>query len=130
MKQIKSFLVVGLSLTALAVQAQPVDSVKFFTDETVVEMTLTTDIVKMQREKGVDVFQPATVRLKLNDNTVIEEPVAVAPRGHFRREFCNIPPIMIDFSTTGSPRLSPLGKLKLVIGLGTNGNDEQLLLRE
>jgi len=130
MKKFKGFLVVCLTLSAVLAQAQKIDSVKFFTEESIVEMTLSTDIVKMQREKGEDVFQPATVSLRLSDNTVIEEPVAVAPRGHFRREFCNIPPIMVDFKTTGSPRLSPLGKLKLVIGCGTNGNDEQLLLRE
>jgi hypothetical protein len=119
-----------LTTVALFAQSQPVDSVKFFTDESLVEMTLTTDIAKMQREKGVDVFQPATVSLRFSDNTVVEEQITVAPRGHFRREFCTIPPIMVDFSTPLSPRLSTLGKLKLVIGCGTNGNDEQLLLKE
>jgi len=112
MKKIKWLLLVSFITSALLVQAQPVDSVKFFTEEGIVEITLTTDIAKMQKEKGEDVFQPATVSLRFADNTVIEEPIAVAPRGHFRREFCNIPPIMVDFSTPTSPRLSPLGKLK------------------
>lgn len=110
--------------------AQGVDSAKFFTDEAVIEMNLSTDIVKMQREKGVDMYQPATVKLVFPDKTTIEEPIQVAPRGHFRREYCNIPPIMIDFKTATSPRLSPLGKLKLVIGCGTSGNDESLLFKE
>lgn len=130
MKKIKWLLLVCFITSASLVQAQKIDSVKFFTDEGIVEMTLTTDIAKMQKEKGEDVFQPATASLKFPDNTVIEEPIAVAPRGHFRREYCNIPPIMVDFKTATSPRLSPLGKLKLVIGCGTNGNDEQLLLKE
>jgi hypothetical protein len=107
-----------------------IDSVKFFTDEGIVEMTLTTDIKKMQAEKGVDMFQPATVQCKFPDSTSIEEQIQVAPRGHFRREYCAIPPIMMSFRNSTSPRLSPLGKLKLVIGCGTNGNDEQLLLKE
>lgn len=93
-------------------------------------MTLTTDIPQMQKEKGEDMFQAATVKLRFPDSTVIEEPITVAPRGHFRREYCNIPPIMVDFKNPTSPLLSPLGKLKLVIGCGTNGNDEQLLLKE
>jgi hypothetical protein len=54
----------------------------------------------------------------------------VAPRGHFRREYCSIPPILIDFKSPASPRLSSLGKLKLVIGCGSKGNDEQLVLKE
>jgi hypothetical protein len=130
MKKIRFFFLLSFLTSALFAQSQKIDSVKFFTEEAILDITLTTDIVKMQREKGEDVFQPATVSLKFADNTVIEEPIAVAPRGHFRRDFCNIPPIMVDFKTATSPRLSPLGKLKLVIGCGTNGNDEQLLLKE
>ncbi len=130
MKKIKWIFLVCLSATSWLTQAQKIDSVKFFAEDALIEMTLTTDIVKMQKEKGVDMFQPATVSLKFADNSVIEEPVSVAPRGHFRREYCNIPPIMVDFKTLTSPRLSPLGKLKLVIGCGSNGNDEQLLIKE
>ncbi len=130
MKKIKAFLLLLMTASTIMVQAQPIDSVKFFTEEGLIEMSLTTDIAKMQKEKGVDMFQEATVTLRFPDNTVIEEPVTVAPRGHFRREYCNIPPIMVDFSSIRSPRLSPLGRLKLVIGCGSNGNDEQLLLKE
>lgn len=123
-----------LSLTILGILStkaqQPIDSVRFFTDEAIIEMTLTTDIRKMQTEKGEEVYQPATVVCRFPDSTVIEEPILVAPRGHFRRENCNIPPIMMNFRNSGSPRLSSLGKLKLVIGCGTNGNDEQLVLKE
>lgn len=115
---------------SLMVHAQRVDSARFFSEEGIIDMTLTTDIAQMQKAKGEDMFQQATVSLRFPDSSVIAEPVTVAPRGHFRREYCNIPPIMVDFSSPLSPRLSSLGKLKLVIGCGTNGNDEQLLLKE
>lgn len=130
MKKTKWFLLLFFTVSAFVTNAQKIDSLKFFTDEGIIDMKLTTDIVKMQREKGEDVYQQATVSLTLPDGKTIDEPVMVAPRGHFRRDNCNIPPIMIDFSNTGSPKLSPLGKLKLVIGCGSNGNDEQLLLKE
>ncbi len=131
MKQIIGLLLLFVGAGTLSTQAQAkVDSAKFFTDEAVVDMTLTTDIKKLQGTKGEDVFQDATVTLRFPDSTVIEEPITIAARGHFRREFCNIPPIMVDFSNASSPKLSPLGKLKLVIGCGTTGNDEQLLIRE
>jgi hypothetical protein len=130
MNKIKGPFLVWFIFNAILVQAQPVNSAKFFTEESIVDMTLTTDIRKLQTEKGVDIFQAATVTCRFPDSTVIEEPILVAPRGHFRRDFCNIPPVMIDFSNVSSPKLTPLGKLKLVIGCGTNGNDEQLLIRE
>lgn len=130
MKKIKWLLLLCFAANSITTQAQKVDSVKFFMDEGVVEMTLTTDIRKLQSEKGEDMFQDATISCRFPDSTVIDESIMVAPRGHFRRDFCNIPPIMIDFSNASSPRLSPLGKLKLVIGCGTSGNDEQLLIKE
>ena len=130
MKKSKWILVAGLVINSFFAQAQSVDSIKFFTEEGIIEMTLTTDIAKMQREKGEVVFQPATASLKFPDNTVIAEPVTVAPRGHFRREYCDVPPILIDFKSLTTPLLSPLGKLKLVIGCGSRGNDEQLLIKE
>ena len=130
MKKSKWILVAGLVINSFFAQAQSVDSIKFFTEEGIIEMTLTTDIAKMQREKGEAVLQPATASLKFPDNTVIAEPVTVAPRGHFRREYCDVPPILIDFKSLTTPLLSPLGKLKLVIGCGSRGNDEQLLIKE
>jgi len=130
MKQAKWLLFAGFATISLLTEAQKVDSVKFFTDEAVIDITLSTDIKKMQSEKGEEVYQPASVILRFPDGTSIEEPISVAPRGHFRREYCNIPPIMMNFRNNTSPRLSSLGKLKLVIGCGTNGNDEQLVIKE
>ena len=123
----------GLALLASATIAQSkqkIDSIAFFKDEGTIEISLSTDIPKLQKEKGADAFQPATISMKFPEQTVIEEPVTIAPRGHFRRENCNIPPILVDFKSPASPRFSPLGKLKLVIGCGANGNNEQLVLRE
>ena len=125
-----SFLLLALFTFSALVNAQPVNKTIFFTDERLIDMTLTTDIKKLQNEKGVDVFQPATVATRFSDSSVIEEPVTVAPRGHFRRDYCNIPPIYIDFNNGTPQSLSLLGKLKLVIGCGTRGNDEQLLIKE
>lgn len=126
-----TFLFILLFLAAsFRLDAQAVNSSKFFTDEAVIDMTLTTDIRKLQTEKGIEVFQPATIISRFPDSSVIEEQILVAPRGHFRRDNCNIPPVLVDFSNTTSPRHTPLGKLKLVIGCGTRGNDEQLLIKE
>lgn len=120
------FLLVSLISTA---QKQQVDSLKFFTDEQVIEMTLKTDIKALQRQKGDDVFQGGSVIMKFPDNTVVNEKIQVGARGKFRRGFCRIPPMMINFRTPGSA-LSNLGKLKLVISCGSRSGDEELLLKE
>lgn len=111
-------------------RAQQVDSLKFFTDEPPVDMQLTTDIRALQNEKGKDVFQPADVKFHFPDGTEIAEPILVGARGNFRRGFCRIPPIMMQFRNESSPRLSSLGKLKLVIPCGAANADEELVLKE
>jgi hypothetical protein len=116
--------------SSVSLKEPVIDSVGFFTDESLISMTLTTDIKKLKSEKKDDVFQEATVTMRFPDSTVIEEGITVAARGHFRRDFCNIPPMMVDFKTPNSPKLSALGKLKLVIGCGNGTDDEVLLLKE
>ena len=132
MKYTRSFLfAISVSLLAvLQTSAQPVDSLKFFADEPLIEMELTTDIKSLQTEKGQDVFQPATVKMKFPEGEVIDEAIQVGPRGKFRRGYCRIPPIMMQFRNTTSPKLSSLGKLKLVIACGAATGDEELLLKE
>ena len=129
MKKIFQLIVPALLFCTHTVSAQLVDSIKFFTDETLIEMSLSTDIKALQTEKKLDVFQPADITLTFQDNQVITQHRAVGARGHFRRDFCTIPPLMLNFRGPGS-RLSSLGKLKLVIGCGSKADDEQLILKE
>lgn len=119
-----------LNIFSAQAQTSPVDSIKFFTDEGVIDLTLTTDIKKLQTEKKLEVYQDASVVMRFPDSTVISEGIRLYARGHFRRENCNIPPIMLNFRNATSPMLNPLGKLKLVIGCGNGANDEQLVLKE
>lgn len=129
MKKIILFLFITSFLQAA--KAQVVDSIRFFTDEQIIEMTLNTDIRGLQNQKGNDVFQDGTVTMKFPDSSVITENVKVGARGNFRRGYCRIPPMMINFrSDTGNSRLQKLGKLKLVLGCGVKASDEELLLKE
>lgn len=110
--------------------AQPIDSIRFFTDESIITIDLTTDIKQLQTSQGEEVYQDADVNFQFPDSTHIQEKIRVAARGHFRREFCNIPPLLLNFKNSSSPRLASLGKLKLVIGCGRNAGDEALVLKE
>jgi hypothetical protein len=131
MKKIKWILFVCLSFPCFSASAQTViDSVRFFTDEAVVEMTLTTDIKKLQDKKSIEAYQPAQVSVKMPGGTSIDEQIRLFARGKSRRENCLIPPIMLNFRNSTSPKLRSLGKVKLVVGCGSSEIDEQLVLKE
>jgi len=129
-KNFWSIIIAILLIPVFSRSQAPIDSVQFFADDKLIELSLTTDIKNLQREKKINVYQPANVSLKFPDGKVITEDIRACARGHFRRDFCTIPPIMLNFHNPTSPILNPLGKLKLVIGCGTSGDDEQLVLKE
>ena len=93
-------------------------------------MDLATDLKKLVSEKKVETYQPATVTCRFPDSSVISEPIRLSARGEFRRTECFVPSIKLDFKSESSPRLSPLHKLKLVVGCGARADDERLLLKE
>lgn len=127
------YLIVSVILASFHLLAQgqpPVDSTRFFTDETILDVTLTTDMRKLRADNRNTAFQPATIRLIMPDSSIIQEAITVAPRGKSRREICRLPPLMLNFRTSAASRLRTLGKLKLVIGCGITDLDEQLLLKE
>src|SRR5260221_3131681 len=130
MKKIKWLFIISLLASCFASQAQSLDSVKFFAEDKLLEMTLNTDIRNLQTEKKLNAYQPANVELRFPDSTVISEGIRLCARGHFRRDYCKIPPILLNFHNPTSPRLNQLGKLKLVIGCGSSGEDEQLIFKE
>ncbi|HMU47969.1 MAG TPA: hypothetical protein PKC72_16475 [Chitinophagaceae bacterium] len=130
MKKFLTALVIFFLIFKLSVFAQPVDSIRFFTDDKLVDLTLTTDIRNLQNQKGDEQYQDASVVCRFPDSTTINEQIRVCARGVFRRDYCRIPPMFLNFRNPTSPRLHPLGKLKLVIGCGMKTADEELLLKE
>lgn len=130
MKKKLTALVILFLILKQGVHSQPVDSISFFTDNKLVDLTLTTDIRSLQNQKGDEQYQDASVICRFSDSTVIDEKVRVCARGNFRRGYCRIPPMFLNFRNPTSPRLQPLGKLKLVISCGQKSADEELLLKE
>jgi len=130
MKKIKWLLPVIFILNINISQSQVIDSLKFFTDESLVEMTLTTDIKKLQDKKSIESYQPAEITVVMPDKTSITEKIRLYARGKSRRENCLIPPIMLNFHNATSPKLYSLSRLKLVVGCGSSAIDEQLVLKE
>jgi len=118
------------SLTTVPLTAVPLNTTRFFQEDKLVSMDLSTDLKKLVSEKKLDTYQPATVTCRFPDSSVICESIRLSARGEFRRTECFVPSIKLDFKNESSPKLSPLHKLKLVVGCGSRVDDERLLLKE
>jgi len=118
------------AITASAQSSKKIDSVAFFHDEQPFDLVLSSDLKNLVNKKMSKAEQPAKVTFRMPDSTVITEDIRINTRGKFRLENCQMPPILLNFKNTTSPRLRPLGKLKLVVGCGATNEDEQLIIKE
>ena len=115
---------------ATSAQSLPINRKLFFSDDKVIEVTLTTDIKKLRTQKTVPAWQPASITMQFSDTSVITEGITVQPRGIYRKENCDIAALMLNFKNAAAPKLSPLKELKLVGGCYSGKADEELLLKE
>jgi hypothetical protein len=110
------------------------DKKKFFTDESIIEMSLVADFKKLIKEKLDPNFKtnflPATITCLFPDSSKITEQIEIRPRGEFRREECYLPSIMLNFKTAAAVKLKKLGRMKLVWPCSSTTSDEQLVLKE
>ena len=127
------YIILGLSLChSLSFgQPAPVNSQQFFLNDSVIEVTLTTDIRKLRTEKKSPTWQPANITMRFNDTSVISEEIRVEPRGVTRgKHIAILHRCISNFKNPSSPTLSPLKKLKLVGGCRSGTVNEELLLKE
>ncbi|MEO8819457.1 MAG: hypothetical protein ABI267_07650 [Ginsengibacter sp.] len=133
MKSILFLLLLFTSFTGTLVSAQTVsfDNVKFFEDTSVLNVTIKTDMVKVfrQKEKTGAKF-PANFSVQFENGSQINEPIVLEIRGHFRKNFCYIPPLKVIFKNKKTSVLKPLGALKLVNQCKTPEMYQQYLVSE
>lgn len=119
------------SFSAAAVSGQPViDSIRFFEEEGLIEMTLETDLRELMKVSTKENTQPAAIRMRFPDSTLADGTITVSARGNFRRSYCKIPPLSLQFRNSSAPQLRSLGKLKMVLGCTATSSGEELLLKE
>ena len=111
-------------------QTARIDSVKIFTDDKPIEMTLTTDYKKLLADKLKMTVQPATVTFRFPDSSTYTGSVDINARGITRKESCTVPPILLNFKNSSSDAMRSLHKVKMVCGCASGSSDEQLALKE
>jgi len=131
MKKFFALAVLSMVQYVIVVGQTPVVSpASFFLDDKVLDVTVTTNIKNLRRNKMKPVWQPANISIKLNDTLTVSETIRVQVRGKIRKTLCDIATLQFDFSNPTSPKLSKLRKLKWVGGCQNNRFGNELLLRE
>ena len=133
MRKFISFLPVCLFLFAFIGKAQtaPLDKVKFFAEDKIINATLVTNFNKMLNAKLKEKDSMASLfTFRFDDTSGIAEKVSVELRGHFRRQTCIIPPMLLNFKTDASSKYASLGSLKLVSPCRQGNQYNQYLLVE
>ncbi len=133
MKYIFTTLLVALILTAQLGYSQKsgVDKVEFFKDETSLKVTIESYWTKVfnQKNKEGRIFSARFIT-KINDTLNVNELVKLTVRGHFRRDYCFIPPLKLGFFKTDDSKMHSLKSIKMVSACRPNSNYEQFLLME
>ena len=110
-------------------QSLRVNRQEFFLSDSVIETTLTTDIKRLRNDKNNPVWIPGNIVMQFSDTSVISGKINVRPRGIYRKNYCDLAALMLDFKSDSS-QLSPLKRLKLVGGCRSGSGDEIYLLKE
>jgi len=114
-----------------AVPAPGIDKVQFFKEESQLKVSLESywgNLINKKNKIGL-VF-PGRFKGTFPDGKAVDENVDLVVRGHFRREYCNLPPIKLQFKKSPTSVMAPLKSLKLVNVCKLNGSSEQNLLKE
>ena len=119
-----------LSIDFIYAQPPSIDKVIFFRDTSILNATISSNLGKLLRQKKTGAQFQATFTATLPNGTIVNDPVLLEIRGHFRKDYCYLPPLKIVFKGQNSSTLTPLGSLKLVSQCKTNGPYEQYLLKE
>ncbi|MFI5185324.1 MAG: hypothetical protein ACHQF0_01220 [Chitinophagales bacterium] len=106
-----------------------IDKTKFFTDTSIINATITTNLTHVFRKKEATQY-PANFSATLPGGSLVNDPVLLEIRGHFRKDFCYMPPLKVIFKSKKTSVMKPLGSLKLVSQCKLSAADEQYLLKE
>lgn len=108
-----------------------IDKDQFFKEDSVIQMTIAVNLRHLLANKMKKGFEsPARLTAKIEGDIEIQSPVTLEVRGNFRKDYCYLPPLKINFKNPAAPVLSSLGSLKLVNSCMLNKASYEYLLKE
>jgi len=128
-KPVFSFLIALFTISFFA-NAQKVDKIKFFEDESIVDATIEMDMKDILGKKQKDRFLPATFTMTFSDGTSFTQKMETSVRGNFRRETCFMPGLMLSFKKDSTGSMYAFKNIKLSNGCNTGDDAGQLVIKE
>jgi len=103
-----------------------------FQDDETLQVTITGPLTSLVRERSKDDYRTGLFEYVENDGTDVEFDLDIRARGNFRHEYCEFPPVTLNFkkSQTNATLFDNQNKLKLVIQCDRSESYEQAVLRE
>src|SRR6476620_2987362 len=107
-----------------------IDSKQFFADENPINVTITTDISTLGTKKIKEDYVKGMFNWKLPDGSEFNEQIRLHANGVFRRNYCNTPPLRLNFHNPTSPGLYGLNNIKLTCACKKGPYYDQLIFKE
>lgn len=107
-------------------------SLDLFGEADPMNITLTFDIKKYQREKHKGEYMPVHFRYQLNDSIYLEKEMRLKARGMFRRNHCSLAPFWLDIKKTDlqTGELKGIDRIKIVTHCKGGHAYEEYVLKE
>jgi hypothetical protein len=102
----------------------------FFKDSSILNLTIVTNTNKLFKNNKQGFILPAAAVTKLADGTNVNDRIEIEVRGHFRHDYCYVPPLKVVFNYDKSSALSSLKSLKLVNECKISNTYDQYILKE
>jgi hypothetical protein len=119
-----------LSPETISAQTTSINRKEFFNDTTSLDATIITNTGRLFSNNKQGVIIPASFAMKLPDGTDVSERIQLEIRGHFRHDYCYVPPLKLIFKSDKPSVLSSLKSLKLVNECKLSKQYDQYLLKE
>lgn len=91
-------------------------SVHLFDNDEVFDISLRFDITQYKKKRSDEDYLDAILTYYTGENDSVNKDIRVRARGEFRRNFCHLPPLMLNFRSESnvSKEFSRINKLKMV----------------
>jgi hypothetical protein len=99
-----------------------------FTKDEILDLTLRFDITKYKRKKPKEEYLDAILTYHISEADSVNKNIRLKSRGEFRNEYCDFPPIRLNFKKSDFQKedIKEIGKMKMVTHC-RYGNEDYLL---
>lgn len=120
------------AFTPINAQELVLKSKEFFAKETPVDVTINTNLKRLNSNRKNMPFQSGTITWHNPDGTGdVTENISIRLRGNFRKENCGMASLMLDFKdSTKKSKFRKLGKVKMVAPCESGNEYQQYIFKE